>query len=152
MTIRRALAGALVLVGGLTLMVTVLGMLGGNGALAPFAFLGLVLGGVGIRLLADPRRSRPGARWPRGGYVVAAGQPYAAPTGDVGWYGPADTDHSHRSPSSGHPGASDGAHHSGSDSGSSGSGWSGGGDSGSSGGGWSGGGDSGGWSGGGDSY
>ncbi|MEU4567026.1 hypothetical protein [Micromonospora sp. NPDC023956] len=133
MTIRRALAGALVLVGVPTLVLAVLGMLGGNGALVPIALLGLGLAGLGVRLVIDPRPARPGARRSRGGYVAAAHHPYPAPTGDVGWYGPAETGDRSDSGRSGY-----------SDSGSSSGGWSGG-DSG----GFSGGGDSGGGGGGG---
>jgi hypothetical protein len=90
MTIRRVLAGALVLVGGFTLLLTVLGMLGGNGALAPFALLGLVLSGAGVRLLPGPRRARATSRGPHGGHAVGAHHAYAAPTGDVGSAGVAE--------------------------------------------------------------
>ncbi|MFI0794888.1 hypothetical protein ACH4OY_19705 [Micromonospora rubida] len=137
MTMLRAVASALVLVGGLILLLALIGLAGGELDAALAGVLGLALLAVGLVLF-----NRAGRR--RGGYHhPATGEPaglYGSGTYGMG----AGADHSvgGRWGDSGDSGPGD-----------SGSGWSGGADhSGAdpSGGGWSGG-DSGGWSGGGDS-
>ncbi|GGL98195.1 hypothetical protein GCM10012279_14550 [Micromonospora yangpuensis] len=88
MTMRRAAASALVLVGGLTLLLAVLGLAGGDLHLSLFVaagLIGLVLLAVGLRMLSGTGYRRPGP-----GYADSSVTPGTYPTyhGDPGgWSG-----------------------------------------------------------------
>ncbi|TDC59471.1 hypothetical protein E1258_17865 [Micromonospora sp. KC207] len=75
MTMLRAVASALVLAGALTLLLSVLGLAGGELDKAPAGLLGLALLAVGLVLF-----SRMGGRRARYGYATSTGDP-AAPYG-----------------------------------------------------------------------
>ncbi|WP_428964281.1 hypothetical protein [Micromonospora fluostatini] len=143
MTIRRAVASVLTLVGGLILLLAVLAAIGGDLRVAPFGLLGLLLLGVGLKLLLDNGENDV----PYGYAHTLPAQPgaYPAPTPDQyagqGW----PDDHGRPGQSGSGDGGSAGSEPAGSTwsgsggasgwSGDSGSGWSGGGSSGDSGGG-----------------
>lgn len=72
MTMLRAVASALVLAGALTLLLSVLGLAGGELDKAPAGLLGLALLAVGLVLF-----SRTGGRRARYGYATPTGDPTA---------------------------------------------------------------------------